>query len=181
MPRLILRRKYATRGELETYTGLKGAVISSCGLYRYVLWRRWGEGLLLPIMMLNPSKADAQIDDQTIAKCVGFAKLYGFAGILIVNMFAYRATDPKELDGDHDISGPENDAYVQAALQYARNYSIPFVFAWGSNARRLGHRTHYSPAWAKQQRVRARAFKLLNDGHPGHPLYLSYKLQLAKL
>lgn len=47
--------------------------------------------------MLNPSTADAEIDDPTITRCIGFAKSWGFGGLMVGNLWAYRATDPKEL------------------------------------------------------------------------------------
>src|SRR5437868_12651695 len=80
------------------YLGAKGvsAVISPCGKFRYRLTRQWGEGAALPFVMLNPSTADAEQDDPTIRKCVGFAKRMGYDGIEVVNLYAYRATKPTQ-------------------------------------------------------------------------------------
>jgi hypothetical protein len=75
----------------------RGALLSEDGRYRYRLWRLWDD--LAPVMvwvMLNPSTADADLDDPTIRKCIGFAKANRHGGIIVVNLFAWRATDPKE-------------------------------------------------------------------------------------
>src|SRR5689334_20041621 len=73
---------------------VKSAVLSPCGLYRYRLTRRWGDGPALLFVMLNPSTADATEDDPTIRRCTGFAKREGMPAIEVVNLFAWRATDP---------------------------------------------------------------------------------------
>jgi hypothetical protein len=66
--------------------------------HRYTLRRSWiGNGGVVNFIMLNPSTADDQFDDATIRRCVGFAKRWGFCGIVVTNLFAYRATQPKDL------------------------------------------------------------------------------------
>lgn len=112
------------------------AVISSCGRYRYRLTRSWDASKnKLVFVMLNPSTADAEQDDPTIRKCIGFAKRLGYGGIEVVNLFAYRATDPKELRrqqrADIDIVGPENDRFIAEA---ADTHGNTIVFAWGGFA-----------------------------------------------
>lgn len=106
-----------------------GAVISECGRWRYELTRKWDEAVDLHFIMLNPSTADADIDDPTIRKCIGFARIGGFGGIRIVNLFAHRATNPKELlTCDYSLAvGPENDAHIRKIP--ARS---TIVAAWGS-------------------------------------------------
>lgn len=110
---------------------IKSAVISECGRYRYSLHRTWDVAkLCAAFVMLNPSTADAEKDDPTIRKCIGFAERNGFGSISVHNLFAYRATKPKELidrRGFVDIVGPENDAYL-AAIPAA----YPIILAWGS-------------------------------------------------
>ena len=77
---------------------IKSAEISPCGLYRYSLTRKWEAWKgTVNFIMLNPSTADAQEDDPTIRRCIGFAKAWGYGGIVVTNLFAYRATNPKEL------------------------------------------------------------------------------------
>ena len=99
------------------------------GQYRYLLWRYWGEAKRLVWVLLNPSTADARQDDPTIRRCVGFAKGWGYDGIQVVNLFAYRATDPRELKAVVDPVGPRNDEFIERA---ARGHEM-VVVAWGAN------------------------------------------------
>ena len=93
------------------------AVLSPCGAYRYLLTRRFGPGKkLATFVMLNPSTADAERDDATIRKCVGFARSWGCAGLQVVNLFAFRATDPTDLRMADDPVGPENDVWLGRAI-----------------------------------------------------------------
>ncbi len=74
------------------------AVISACGTWRYELRRIWDDNLpLLVICMLNPSRADATINDPTVLNLIHFARLWGYGGILIVNLFAFRSSSPDEM------------------------------------------------------------------------------------
>lgn len=110
------------------------AVLSQDGLYRYTLERQWTVGPLLPWVMLNPSTADATTDDATIRRVTGYTRREGCAGFYVVNLYAYRATEPKELLAVEDPVGPENDKWLQAVAEYARMWSMPVVCAWGVNA-----------------------------------------------
>lgn len=114
---------------------LNGAVISPCSLYRYILTRTWDPSLTpLVFCMLNPSTADAFQNDPTIRKCIGFARRMGHGGIVVVNLFAYRSTNPDVLNDppvDVDMIGPDNDAWIKHAFGLG---SREPVLAWGSFA-----------------------------------------------
>lgn len=112
------------------------AVISPCGLYRYRLTRAWDEQLdPLVFVMLNPSTADASVDDPTIRRCVGYAKREGCGGIVVVNLMAYRATKPNALLKVDDPVGPSNlDMLIITLAGLDRA-----VVAWG------GHRSARMP------------------------------------
>ena len=71
----------------------KSAIISECEQYRYELRRIWQpkKGLVCWVM-LNPSIADANIDDPTIRRCIGYTAKWGYGGRVVVNLFALRAT-----------------------------------------------------------------------------------------
>ena len=105
-------------------------------IYRYALTRRWGTGTRgLFVVALNPSKADATIDDATVRKITGFAKLWGFDWFALGNLAALRATDPADLHAtialmglEHAI-GPENDRHL---IQMIRACSR-ILLAWGTN------------------------------------------------
>lgn len=151
-----------------------GAAFSDCGLYRYRLWRAWDPGPRMLWVMLNPSTADASADDPTIRKCVGFAKRNRFPGIEVVNLFAWRATDPRELRNAADPTGPENDAAILTAVDCA----AAVFFAWGDfqwpQAR--------TRALAVADMIRLRSpktpmcFGYTGTREPRHPLMLGYKV-----
>ena len=99
---------------------IKTAEISSCEQYRYRLGRLWDEDLPGCLwIMLNPSKADADIDDQTIKQCIGFSKGLGNGSLLVGNLYAWRTTYPRELYRADDPVGPENDWYLRTMLAEA--------------------------------------------------------------
>lgn len=150
------------------YTG-KSAVISPCGLYRYMLTRAWGEGQWCAFVMLNPSTADGDADDNTIGRCTSFAKRFGFEGYVVVNLFAFRATEPEAMLAAADPVGPDNDAHTLGALASAAR-----VFAaWGSwEQRKIRDRAWAVRLLASRAFVRFEALKLTAKGQPGHPLYL---------
>lgn len=156
------------------------ATISPCGRYRYDLWRVWDE--LLPyaaFIMLNPSTADAAADDPTIRRCVGFARAWGYGGIVVTNLFAWRATDPRELRMARDPIGPDNDKAILRWATYARSGVV--VCAWGAEAA-TGKRPllRQQPAHVmlllRRAGVTPHHLGLTQAGHPRHPLYLPASL-----
>lgn len=111
------------------------AIISTCGQYRYQLSREphdlyttRGPALFI---MLNPSTADAALDDPTIRRCRSFAKSWDCSGIVVANLYALRAPNPADLWKHADPVGPDNDMYLAALLQEHET----IVCAWGANAR----------------------------------------------
>ncbi len=160
------------------------AQLSACGGYRYLLWRSWGEEsnqhpASLAFVMLNPSTADAHVDDPTIRRCIGFARAWGFNDLVVVNLFALRATDPTVVAaalaaGRPDPVGPENDDAICAAAFTVSDV----VLAWGA----------FDPGKASRATLQARVNRVLElvtpgnrvwtigdltkGGAPRHPLYL---------
>ncbi len=154
------------------------AVLSDDKVFRYLLLRRWGAGIrYLVFVMLNPSTADAEVDDHTARKCMEFARRLGFDGILVVTLFAYRATDPDDLAAAGYPVGPMNDNAIQGALCIASSVNTPVVCAWGAQARGLP-RVAEVEGLLKQWKVDTRALRILADGTPGHPLMLPYSCTL---
>jgi len=152
------------------------ATISPDGLYRYDLGRRWGDGSLLGWVMLNPSVADANIDDRTIRQCCHFARRDGYAGIYVVNLYAFRATHPSDLWRAADPVGPNNDH--QIAYAGTSQHIDAFVIAWGNLPKRARARS-------------TRVMELLADdprsilccgrtksGSPRHPSRLPHNTEL---
>lgn len=151
----------------------RNAILSTCSTYRYELTRTWDSTKpRLLFIMLNPSKADAMIDDPTIRKCVGFAERMGFGGITVVNLFAYRATDPADLARAGFPVGPRNNDTITKALWAHRDV----VLAWGAHARKHRELTGYVTTMASLSGARVHVLRRLADGVPEHPLMLPYAL-----
>lgn len=148
---------------------IKEALISDCGQYRYALTRRWGEAPSLRFVMLNPSTADASLDDPTIRRCMGFAKRDGYGGLVVLNLYAYRATNPKALLTCADAVGPGNDDMLRAHLRSSVGVGRPVVAAWGANARL----DRWDQVLALASGVDWRCLGTTKSGAPRHPLYLS--------
>jgi hypothetical protein len=169
----------------------RGASISPCGRYRYKLWREWrmlepsprdrwrwfgekdgaghelGEPKSFVFVMLNPSTADGDVDDPTIRKCVKFARREKYDRLLVVNLFAWRATSPRELLA----VGPNDDpvGYRNQDALNAIEADDLVVCAWGAHGDHLGQ-NETMLGWLGERRL----FCLgkTKDGHPRHPLYL---------
>lgn len=160
---------------------IKSAVISECGKFRYRLSRHWAPGRVLTFVMLNPSTADAAQDDPTIRKCAGFATRLGYAGIEVVNLFAYRATKPRDLYlADPLLTsaiGPRNDATLRQIARQAAHQGIPIACAWGAHARDL-RRVEDVVRDLRAEGAQLAALALTADGIPRHPLMLPYSSKL---
>lgn len=154
---------------------IRSAEISHCGEFRYRLKRVWGEGKPLVFVMLNPSTADANIDDATIRRCIGFAKSHGFNAIDVVNLFAYRATKPSELRLAGYPVGELNDQHIQGAVGSGGKV----IVAWGDNGRGL-NRSDAVLRLIRSLGVQPYALKITKKGIPSHPLMLrsDCKLQI---
>lgn len=157
-----------------------GAIISDCGLYRYALWRRWGEDRPLVFVMLNPSTADAALDDPTIRRCIGFGQTLGFGGIEVVNLFAYRATKPDDLRRAGWPVGPNNDDWITAAAEHAAETGGAICCAWGANADRLS-RPRTVLDMIRAAGIEPQCLERTASGAPSHPLYLPGATQLRPL
>ena len=112
---------------------------------------------------LNPSTADSIRDYPTLRRCVRFAREWGFARLQMVNLFAYRATDPRQLLAVADPVGPENDDVLSSAF----GTSDLIVAAWGVNA--TPQRVYEIMGWPIRPR---HALGLTKHGAPRHPLYV---------
>ncbi len=154
----------------------KSAVISECGKFRYALGRTWDSHKpALGFIMLNPSTADADQDDPTIRKCIGFAERLGYGAIVVTNLYAYRATDPVELKRAGYLRGPENDAWITKALR-----EVEFtICAWGANARGMSRPVEVMEMVEERHGV-CTALALTDDGIPRHPLMLPYTCTLTE-
>lgn len=140
------------------------AVFSDDRVYRYELRREWGPGPTLAFIGLNPSTADETLDDPTIRRCIGFAKREGCGSMVMVNLFAYRATDPRQMKAALHPVGPENDKHIVQATRTAR----AIVAAWGVHGSYLARDYDVLSILP----FPADALGITKGGYPRHPLYV---------
>ncbi|MBL7251277.1 DUF1643 domain-containing protein [Alloalcanivorax sp. C16-2] len=142
----------------------RSANFSRCRRYRYALWRRWRDGDdYLLLVGLNPSTADHRKDDPTIRRCIGFARDWGYSGLCVANLFAYRATYPRDLFAADDPIGPRNDWWLR---RLAADAAL-VVAGWGNHGTQ-GDRAARVRAWLPA----LHCLRLNGSGEPAHPLYL---------
>lgn len=147
-----------------------GATISADGLYRYSLTRYWDAGSNpIRLIMLNPSTATATTDDATIRKCMAFARRLGHDGLIVHNLFAFRATDPRQLR-EHPVQavvGPDNARHLFNPSM-AR---LVTLCAWGTHGELHG-RGPLVLRLLRSAGVTPMCLGRTKAGHPCHPLYL---------
>lgn len=152
------------------------AVFDKTGKYRYSLCRVWNaDGQRAAFIMLNPSNADATLNDPTITRCIGFADKMGCGSLEVVNLFAYRTAYPKELRVCRRPIGKLNDQYIRAAVEMA-NF---VVVAWGNWGELHGRDREVLELIASRRPLFC--FGITGKGHPRHPLFLSYDSELIEL
>jgi len=149
------------------------AVYSPCESYRYSLTRVWNPaGSRVLFIMLNPSTATEIQNDPTVERCERRSRALGFGAFRVLNIFAYRATDPRDMRRAHDPVGPGNDAAILAGLEWADQV----ICAWGTHGAHLGR----GPSVEALLRTSGRELQhlgLSKAGHPKHPLYIGYAVQ----
>jgi hypothetical protein len=147
-----------------------GCVLSTCGFYRYALWRIWDTSKPLWMMaLLNPSTATEEHDDPTITRCCTRARRGGAGGLVVVNTGAIRETDPDQACRSTDPIGSDNEAWVRALIPTCSTH----VAGWGPNAARFGGDKLIREIF-KESGTPLLALKINRDGSPRHPLYISY-------
>jgi hypothetical protein len=165
----------------EALPAPSSATLSSCGTYRYTLTRRWGAdgtpGMLF--IMLNPSTADAENDDPTVRRCIGFAKKAGKGHLCIVNLFSYRAADPvaliKRAQSGEPVNGPDAKEHLQKAVESFDGPGDIIVAAWGAQARHTAlkpRRDRVAAALERHYKIGLHCLGTTGEGEPKHPLYV---------
>ncbi len=134
------------------------------GPYRYALWRTWEESLPRVMFIgLNPSTADGAEDDPTLVRCVNFARDWGYGGLVTTNLFAYRATDPRDMIRAREPVGLDNNrVLVEQAASVER-----IIAAWGNLGSHLDRANNVRGLLPELY-----CLKLNRSGQPAHPLYL---------
>lgn len=145
------------------------AKLSACRKYRFALWRTWDEEKpYVMIIGLNPSTADETEGDPTITRCINFAKSWGYGGVCMVNLFAYRATAPSDMMASTDPVGAGNDIWLS---KLAKDAGI-VVAAWGNDGSYLGRSSEI-----KNILPNLHCIRMNKSGEPAHPLYLKSELK----
>jgi hypothetical protein len=149
------------------------AEYSDCETYRYSLTRVWdGGGRRAVFIMLNPSTATEVQNDPTVERCERRARALGFGAFRVLNIFAYRATDPRDMRAALDPVGPDNDAAITQSLPWADQ----IICAWGTHGAHLGRGAQVK-ALLRRYDAPLYHLGLSKDGHPKHPLYIAYHVQ----
>lgn len=145
------------------------AQLSPCKDYRYALWRIWDEDKPYALFIcLNPSTADENKDDPTLVRCIKFAQSWGYGGLCMGNLFAYRATQPKDLIKSSDPIGAENDYWLE---KLSRDAGIVIV-GWGNHGSFLNRSNEVLNRLSKTY-----CLKKNKSGQPSHPLYINKNLK----
>lgn len=124
----------------------------------------------LVFVMLNPSTATAFDLDPTIKRCIGFAALWGVSAVEVVNIFSWRATNPKELyKRAHGMRGDDEASTDQVLMACTGAWRV--IAAWGVHGK-LGRRGSIIREMLGSRGIRMSHLGLNGDGSPKHPLYL---------
>lgn len=156
------------------------ARFSDCGLYRYELTRELGGDRVLASIGLNPSTADAEHNDPTLRKDIGFARRWRMGRLIKGNAYAYKATDPRDMEraakAGIDIVGPDNNRTLVAIARLAKETGGFVVVSWGANIDPM--RQHDVAALLSG--VELWCFGTNLDGSPVHELYQPYSRELVR-
>lgn len=146
-----------------------GAKFSPCRVWRYSLWRIWDHEKPKAVFIgLNPSTADEQKNDPTIRRCIGFCKEWGYGSYYMLNLFGFRATDPKDMKSHKNPIGEGNDKEIRRIS----NRGDLIVACWGANGGHL-NRDLTVLKILKDDDLDVYCLGVTKNGYAKHPLYLS--------
>lgn len=151
------------------------ARFSGCGRYRYNLTRIWDETKPIAAWcLLNPSTADGDSNDPTTTRVTDFTREWGYGGFILVNAFAWKATEPKDLRIPRDPVGPENNSFIREAALKAEI----MILGWGNPGV-----LHGRGAWVFHKvlrGIRTHCLGVNENGQPKHPLYVKATTELRE-
>ena len=154
---------------------IASATFSRCRTWRYTLERCWDENLPVALfVLLNPSKADEHVDDNTLRRGIGFARRWGYGSVVFVNLFAFCATEPADMKAAGDPVGPENDDWIVTKVLE----SDLIVLAWGHHG---SHRGRDLEVLELLRGYDCYTLGTTKYGHPKHPLRLRADTRLHRL
>ena len=154
---------------MENKLILFGARFSKCRKYRYTLWRIWDDSKpKIMFLGLNPSTADEINNDPTVTRCINYSKSWGYGGMYMMNIFAFRTTYPIELKKTNDPVGKNNDYWIQKIYNNAHKC----VGVWGNDGE---FKNRFEVIFKLIPKLYC--LKINNSGQPAHPLYLRSDLK----
>lgn len=148
------------------------ATFSPCRQYRYTLWRVWDEAKPpCAFICLNPSTADETVNDPTVTRCIRYSQRWGYGSFCMLNIFAFRATDPKVMKRERDPVGFDNNDVIRSTASEVGFLDGRIVLAWGNDG------LHLERSASVMQIVREAGYPvaclgITGKGQPKHPLYL---------
>jgi hypothetical protein len=151
--------------------------------YRYRLCRTFGPGPTATFIMLNPSTADAERDDPTIRKCVGFCQRWGCGTLRVVNLFGVRAASPREMMKTDDPIGSDNETAIVEAIENLRHEDqgepSPVICAWGTHGGFMGRDLEIMRWLGTNSSLQPMCLGITKEGYAKHPLYVPYDAPLT--
>lgn len=156
---------------LELFGSNKSAIVSPCGRYRYRLDRTWDPGSgRIAWVMLNPSTADATDDDPTLRRVIASSQRWGFGALSVVNLFAWRSTNPHSIPLDSTAIGPDANAHIREVLAA----SDRVICGWGNSVPTVRRHARESDVLdlIRDAGGSPECLGITKDGAPRHPLYL---------
>lgn len=149
------------------------ALFSKCELYRHWLSRIWDSNRpYVNFLLLNPSKATADVTDNTMERCNCYAFDWGYGGQFTTNAFDFRATYPEDMKVHPQPASPDCDRWI---VEIARKAAV-VVVGWGTDGEFRGRGAHVLELLAENG-VKPHCLKKTKDGFPNHPLYLRKTLR----
>lgn len=148
------------------------AIFSECEQYRYELGRRWGDGDPLVAICLNPSTATHEVSDPTVTRMIKRAQSWGYGAFVMLNLFAYRATDPRQMKAQAEPVGVMNDLAIHGHIKH------DIICGWGCHGSHQG-RDKTVLGMLRKAGARIHYLELTKHGHPKHPLYVGYDRQMV--
>lgn len=151
---------------MTTFNDMKRqAKISPDGKYRYNLSRIWDEEKpKILFIMHNPSTADHTSDDPTMKRVINYAKDWGYGGVFVGNLYAFRSKCPKDLLNVDNPEGEDNRQEVCSLIELVET----IVYAWGNNKK--------EPDWLREKVDIPYCIDVGVNGIPKHPLHLKREL-----
>ena len=147
------------------------AIFAENSKYRYSLSRDWEMGNKMIVwIMLNPSIGDEKVLEQTTAGCMKRSQMWGFSGMIVVNLFALVATKPEILKKTPGAIGPLNDFMISTTVSNVTE-GDRIVAAWGSHGKHLGRDQEVLNLLEGRDLY---CLGVNKDGTPKHPLHVSH-------